>query len=376
MRYKGGMTDTLSTAAPDRRTSLYSILGFWAGYFLLNTLRWAVMVSPDQLGMMSRRCVVTLFGIGFTYLLYLLLRRFERSAMWALVTVAFIAAVPVSFLYATVNYTAFYVVNPLESTLQELARYPDMHVGPVAQITESAIEWYFFIASWAVLHVALSYAARVRLAEQQAARYRAAAQAAQLKALRYQINPHFLFNTLNSLSTLVLRSRTDEAERMITNLAAFFRASLTADPSEDVPLAEEIRMQQLYLDIEQIRFPKRLQADFDIAPEVEDAAVPGMILQPLVENAIKYGVSRSSRPVTIAIRARGEAGRLHLSVEDDGAAEVPSADSASGHGVGLRNVRDRLAARFDGAAECRYGPRPDGGFRVDLILPLAREEAA
>ena len=168
----------------------------------------------------------------------------------------------------------------------------------------------------------------------------------------------------------MLRTRTDEAERMITNLAAFFRASLTADPTEDVPLAEEIRMQQLYLDIEKVRFPDRLLARFEIAPEAAGASVPGLILQPLVENAIKYGVSRSSRPVTVAIRAHGEADRLHLSVEDDGGAcDVPAAQADS-HGVGLRNVCDRLATRFDGAAECRYGARPGGGFRVDLVLPL------
>jgi LytS/YehU family sensor histidine kinase len=200
------------------------------------------------------------------------------------------------------------------------------------------------------------------------------AQAAQLRALRYQINPHFLFNTLNSLSALVLRRRTEEAERMIANLAAFFRASLTPDPTEDVPLSEEIRMQQLYLDIEKVRFPERLLARFEIAPEAARASVPGLILQPLVENAIKYGVSRSSRPVTVAIRAHGEDGRLHLIVEDDGGAfgELAAAE-ANGHGVGLRNVCERLAARFDGAAECRYGALPGGGFRVDLVLPLSQE---
>ena len=148
MRYKGDMTDRITTVPLDRRTSLYSILGFWAGYFLLNTLRWAVLGSPDLAGAIGRRSVVTLFGIGFTYLLYLLLRRFERSPMSTLVTVAFIAAVPVSLAYAAVNYSAFYVVNPLESTLQELA-HSEKHFGPVTQICETAIEWYFFIASWA-----------------------------------------------------------------------------------------------------------------------------------------------------------------------------------------------------------------------------------
>jgi hypothetical protein len=371
MRYKGGMANSTSDAQFDRRSSLLSIAGFWAFYFLLNTLRWTIEGAPHQLSMMGRRAVVSLFGIGFTFILYLVLRRFERSPMRVLVTVAFLASVPVSIAYAAVNYAAFYIVRPSDEMLQEVARNPAEHLGPWAAIADSAFNWYFFIASWAVLHVALMYAARVRQAERRAARYRTEAQAAQLRALRYQINPHFLFNTLNSLSTLVLRTRTDEAERMITNLAAFFRASLTADPTEDVPLAEEIRMQQLYLDIEKVRFPDRLLARFEIAPEAAGALVPGLILQPLVENAIKYGVSRSSRPVTVAIRAHGEADRLHLTVEDDGGAgDEPAAAQASGHGVGLRNVCDRLAARFDGAAGCRYGARPGGGFRVDLVLPL------
>ena len=371
MRYKRGMTNSTSDAQLDRRSSLLSIAGFWAFYFLLNTLRRTIEGAPDQLSGMERRAAVTLFGIGFTLILYLVLRRFERSPMRVLVTVAFLASVPVSIAYAAVNYAAFYIVQPSDKMLEEIARNPAEHFGPGAAIADSALSWYFFIASWAVLHVAMMYAVRVRQAERSAALYRSEAQSAQLRALRYQINPHFLFNTLNALSTLVLRARTDEAERMIANLAAFFRASLTGDPTEDVPLSEEIRMQQLYLDIEKVRFPDRLLACFEIAPEAAGAFVPGLILQPLVENAIKYGVSRSSRPVTVTIRAHGEADRLHLTVEDDGGAgDEPAATPADGHGVGLRNVCDRLAARFAGAAECHYGARPGGGFRVDLVLPL------
>ncbi len=366
------MTNSTSDAQLDCRSSLLSIVGFWIFYFLLNTLRWAIEWAPDQLGMMGRRTVVSLFGIGFTFILYLVLRRFEHRRMSVLVTVAFLASIPVSIAYAMVNYAAFYVVQPSDRTLQELAQYPEKHLGPGYTIADSATSWYFFIAAWAVLHVALVYATRVRLAERSAARYRSEAQTAQLRALRYQINPHFLFNTLNSLSTLVLRERTDAAERMITNLAAFFRASLTADPTEDVPLSEEIRMQRLYLDIEQVRFPDRLLARFEIAPEAANASVPGLILQPLVENAIKHGVSRTSRPVTVAIRAHGADDRLYLTVEDDGGAPDEPAIEVNGHGVGLRNVCARLAARFDGAAECHYGARPGGGFRVDLVLPLSQ----
>ncbi len=374
MRYNTAMTDSTSETEidrrRDRRTLYLSILGFWSFYFTVNTLRFAIEGASDQLAMVERRIFVTLIGAFVTYLLHLLLRRLEHRSMRVLVTVAFLAAVPVSLVYASVNYAAFNIVAPIEASRDEMEQYTHKHPEPMLAIGESAIAWYFFLSTWAVLHVALSYAARVRRAERSAARFRAEAQTAQLRALRYQINPHFLFNTLNSPSTLVLRASNDEAEQMIANLAAFFRASLTADPAEDVPLAEEISMQQLYLGIEQIRFPQRLRADFDIAPEVSGASVPGLILQPLVENAIKYGVSRTARPVTISIRAHGAAGKLHLSVEDDGDGP-PAEGGVNGHGVGLRNVCDRLAARFNGAAECQYGPRPEGGFRVELTLPWA-----
>jgi two-component system LytT family sensor kinase len=365
-------------AAPVRaclptRPAVMSIIGFWVFYFIINTIRMAAVEAEGQLGMLVRRTAVSLVGIALTSLLWMLLRRLEGRSMRTLITVAFLASLPISFAYSTVNFTAFYVVHPHDSELQEL--HQEMMKGKPAalyQIIDSALNWYFFILAWAIMYIALAYAGKVRLAERAAAQYRAEAQTAQLRALRYQINPHFLFNTLNSLSSLVLRQRGDEAERMIINLANFFRTSLTTDPTEDVPLGDEIRMQRLYLDIEQIRFPERLQVVLDIPPSLDAAAVPGMLLQPLVENAIKYGVARSTRPVTVTIRARSAHGSLHLTVEDDGPAEAETAllPPEKGHGVGLRNVCDRLAARFGEAAACHYGARPEGGFRVALTMPL------
>src|SRR5690606_40575321 len=115
---------------------------------------------------------------------------------------------------------------------------------------------------------------------------------AELRSLRYQVNPHFLFNTLNSLSTLVMRSQPGEAERMILNLSKFYRTSLSADPLEDVALSEEVHLQNLYLDIEAVRFPERLKVEIDIPDELLGVLVPGLILQPLAENAIKHGVAQ------------------------------------------------------------------------------------
>jgi two-component system LytT family sensor kinase len=351
----------------DRRVALGSIVGFWMFYFILNTARMAIISQDGQFGMLFRRSAVVLVGLVLTYVMYRILRRLEGESVRFLVTTAFLVAIPASLAYAAFNYAAFYLVRPPDSLLQEMAMKANHEMTPLALVIESAISWYFFIAAWGVLYVALSYAAKVGQAERNAAAYRSEAQAAQLRALRYQINPHFLFNTLNSLSTLVLRQRTLEAERMIMNLATFFRTSLTSDPAADVPLSDEIRMQRLYLDIEQIRFPARLSVIFDVPEELENASVPGLILQPLVENAIKHGVARSNGPVTVTIRARAEQASLHLTVEDDADGVI---DSARRDGVGLSNVRQRLAARFDGSAACSYGPRHGRGFRVDLIMPL------
>jgi two-component system LytT family sensor kinase len=350
-----------------------TILAFWAFYFVINTIRMAAVDADHQLEMVARRTAVSLIGIVLTALLWQVLRRFEAKSMRAMVTAAFVASLPISFAYATVNFTAFYVVHPHDSDLREM--HEEKKKGKPAelyQIIDAALNWYFFILAWAIMYIALAYAAKVRVAERAAARYQAEAQSAQLRALRYQINPHFLFNTLNSLSSLVLRQRGEEAERMILNLAHFFRTSLTTDPTEDVPLSDEIRMQRLYLDIERIRFPDRLLVVLDVPAELESAAVPGMLLQPLVENAIKYGVARSTRPVTVTISARAAQGSLSLTVEDDGRGEQDGAllPSEKGHGVGLRNVCDRLAARFGETATCHYGARPEGGFRVALSMPL------
>jgi two-component system, LytTR family, sensor kinase len=355
----------------NRVVALWSILGFWAFYFVLNTARMALAGSNHQLGMLPRRGGVVLAGIALTLVMYFILHRWEGKSMRFLLTTAALVSVPASIAYATFNFVAFYLVYPSDSDLREIAMAKAMHgSGIVSIIADSAVSWYFFIAAWGVLYVALSYAAKVGNVERQAAAYRSEAQAAQLRALRYQINPHFLFNTLNSLSTLVLRQRTQEAERMIMNLATFFRTSLARDPFAEVTLCEEIRMQRLYLDIEQVRFPERLCVEVDVPEELEDAYVPSLILQPLVENVIKHGVARSMDTIIVTIRARAEGGRLHLTVEDNAKGAV---DVGFREGVGLSNVRGRLAAAFDGLASCSYGPRDGGGFRVDLQIPLRRD---
>jgi hypothetical protein len=386
----------------DLPLAIKSILGFWFFYFVTIMIR-AVVVGHGIGEMFSRRTAGIVVGIVLTFGVYAALRLFARnSGLKRMTIVAAIASVPAAFLFSLFNFNAFFVHEPLVSrtvtervregptdtrsrsadtgVLRRAPRDPVTVQMPWTRdllrqqaprlITDGAVTWYFFFAAWASFYVAMSAGTQLRIAERRASEFERAAQSAQLRALRYQVNPHFLFNTLNSLSSLIMSRREDEAERMILSLSNFFRSTLAVDPTSDVSLAEEIRFQMLYLDIEKARFPSRLKVQTEIPDELLDARMPALLLQPIIENAIKYGVARAKQEVTLSIRAAQEDGRLRVTIEND----ANPADQVNDHGtgVGLTYVCERLSARFGGAAECRFGPIETGGYRVSLSMPLVR----
>lgn len=367
-------------AAIGHRLGLVSVLGLWGFYFVVVTIRAAVMAYPGQLDMLIYRIVVISVAIGLTFLLYLFLERFaDRPLRWR-IPIAFAAALPFAAVIAGFNFYVFEVWDPLglfkgEEWEEQREMIEEFQArDPLAMwrgFAEAVLSRYFVVIAWALLYMALGYAQIVRQAERRAAIFAQEAQTAQLRALRYQVNPHFLFNTLNVLSSLVMRDRRDEAEKMILNLSTFYRTSLTAEPADDVALEEEIRLQRLYLDIEAVRFPERLIVDIAIPKSLNGCCVPALILQPIVENAIKYGVSRVRRPVTVSIHAREENGKLIITVSDDG--DPLPADGPHGTGVGLNNVYERLDARYGAESNVTWGPREGGGFAVTLELPINRE---
>jgi LytS/YehU family sensor histidine kinase len=234
--------------------------------------------------------------------------------------------------------------------------------------------WLFFFLAWSAFYLANQAQAEALGAQRRLADAESAAQAAQVRALRYQVNPHFLFNTLNSLSSLVMTGRTDRAEGMLLALSTFFRTSLSLDPGADVTLAEEIDLQRLYLDIEKARFPDRLHVEIDVPDELQQARLPTLLLQPIVENAIKYGVSKSRKAVVLRIEAKALLdGRMTLEISNrlkhGGKDELPAA-THEGTGLGLTNVCQRLEARFGSRASCRFGPMTGGGYKVALTMPI------
>jgi len=362
-----------SDARVDPRVAIGSIIAMWLLYFLITTGLALLAGTPDQLEFAYRRAVVVVAGIFCTFILYQLLQRVQPQSFGARLAAALGTAIPLVILYACVNMFVFYYWLPGPDTKSLILEMQEKY--PVAWetvlILDSSIRWYFFFAVWAALYVAFGYANEMRAVERRADSYRIEAQTAQLRALHYQVNPHFLFNTLNSLSTLVMRGSKAEAETMIMNLSSFLRSSLAIDPEQLVSLDEEIALQRLYLDIEQTRFPDRLRVEVSMPKELEHACVPVLILQPIIENAIKYGVAPSKGTIAIRLTASAEYGLLVLRIENDIDAKAPVPES--GTGLGLGNVRERLMTRYGPTAGCEWGKSDDGGFVVSLWLPLAQQ---
>lgn len=394
------------------RTVLFSMVVLWATYFIITTIRSLVMDFGLQFELGWRRLLVTGAGVGFTMVLWLLLRLVDNRALWIKISAGIVLAMPVALAIGQVNYLVFkdmeaaqeqayakkYNLNlrrdesgnllvdvPVRqvSPAERNAAQPDEQVDSQSvviapaetysdfwrKLLDVALGRYFLLLAWASTYFALLAGVQARAAQRREEQFRSAAKAAELRSLRYQVNPHFLFNTLNSLSALVMTGKAERAEKMIQTISRFYRHSLANEPTADVALRDEFDLQRLYLDIEAVRFPKRLVCVFDLPADLEDARVPGMILQPLVENSVKYAISAVARPVTITLAAREEFDRLVITVSDDGPG-VPQG-AHHGFGIGLANVRDRLEARFGADIGFTSAPVP-GGYRTEIRIPLTR----
>jgi len=237
------------------------------------------------------------------------------------------------------------------------------------------------LGAWSALYYAINFFLQVEEQADRLERLEMQATAAQLAMLRYQLNPHFLFNTLNSISTLVLLKQTEPANAMLTRLSSFLRHTLVMQPASKVTVAQEVETLKLYLDIERMRFEERLRTDFRVDPDAATARIPSLLLQPLVENAIKYGVSAQEEGARISLSAQVVGARLRLTVSDTGPGIQtlgrPSDMLSRGHSstkVGLANISERLAQAYGTDHLFQIETPPDGGFTVVIELPLERDE--
>ena len=343
----------------EHRMVLWLILGFWAFHYLLLTTRmWLLGAGGlNPIDVELRRIAPTVLAVVICFGIYRVLKALADAPFALKVAAATALVLPAAALYSVSN------------------DFVQLYLWPTHRVDGYTLNMLWttmfpFIGSFAActaLVLALIYSFDVGERERRLSQIGIMAREAQLVALRYQLNPHFLFNTLNSISSMMWQNEIGQAEAMIVRLSEFLRKTLEVNPVADVILLEEIELQRLYLAIEEIRFADRLDVHFDIAESVANARVPSLIIQPLVENALRYAVATSPLQTRLDIRAKKVAGRLVLEVEDDGRSPPPE---APGRGVGLNNVRARILAHFGPMATMLAGPRAEGGFRVTLDLPL------
>ena len=343
-------------------------LAGWGGAFLLRGISaFANGQSWDFLVILLIQAVT---GFSLSLILSVIYRQLitQRALVtWGVTAIALVAAAGVH---------AF-----IDGWVLDLAR-PQ---GEGSDFVRLFVGIYFYdltvLGAWSALYYAINFFLQVEEQADRLQRLEAQATSAQLAMLRYQLNPHFLFNTLNSISTLVLLKQTKPANAMLTRLSSFLRHTLVSEPGGKVTVEQEVETLMLYLDIERMRFEDRLQTEFRIESPAEQAQVPSMLLQPLVENAIKYGVTPQEEGATISLVAQVVGPRLRVTISDTGPGVRKGGsegldNALDGHGnrytstgVGLANIRDRLAQAYGEEHRFEIRSPESGGFTVMIELP-------
>jgi two-component system LytT family sensor kinase len=332
----------------------------WGGYFLLRTL--SGMANAMGWSFVLHTALLTATGYSITLLMAAAYRRLIRMKpliTWP-VSIAIVITAAASFsAIETWSYATFVRPGFTPEGLQ--------FFGSI--LLTSAL-----LVAWSALYYSINYYLLLEKQTDRLLRLESQASSAQLAMLRYQLNPHFLFNTLNSISTLVLLKQTERANAMLSRLSSFLRYTLVNEPTGQVTVAQEVETLKLYLEIEKMRFEERLRPSFEIDPTVSHARLPSLLLQPLVENAIKYAVTPQEEGADIEVVAKRNIDRVVITVSDTG----PGADdhwvkAQQSTGVGLANIRDRLAQAYGPDHRFETESNIRGGFRVTIEIPYLVE---
>jgi LytS/YehU family sensor histidine kinase len=318
------------------------------------------MLASESWVQVAPRGIMTILAVAMSFAILAVLRRARGMDPVRRVLTAAGLALLGCMIHTALNTIVFAQFVPVTSHWTQI----------VAEFPIAMLSFLWQYLAVATMLLALTYGEDLTEREERIAALQAQANQAQLSALRYQLNPHFLFNTLNSVASLIAR-RPGEAEAMVVSLSDFLRSTLQMDTGKEITLGEEIQLQSLYLEIEKTRFPNRLEVEIAMPAETADALVPNLITQPLIENAIKYGVARSQAPVRLEVIARAEAGMLVLEVRND-AGDADAPPPPGGTHTGLRNIANRLQLHYGEGASLEAAPRPDGGYAAVIRLPLRK----
>lgn len=355
----------------NRDLAIKSIFGVWGAYFLFVTSRVLYVPQSNPDALFVQRILMTSICITVTWLLYRLLVMVRCKGMGAAIFMLSLPTMVLANYIALVDQIVFnhdaglfdfsYLLNPV-----------DFAAFDWAYVLDEAFTRYFILVSWGALYLALSHSKNVQRMMVHSRELERVNRSSELRALRYQLNPHFVFNALNSVSSLIIDRQNEQAEKLVDDLADYMRAVLTGGAQDMITVEQEIAQQVRYLEIERMRFPQRLLYFVDVEPAANDWSIPALIIQPLIENAVKFGVSAADQPLNIIISARVEEDRLRISVANDGRVKIPPTqphDRAAGTGTGLTNIQSRLRALYGQNASLLLANSRDGMAIATIVLP-------
>ena len=332
------------------------VLG-WAGWFVLRAI--SGLANGQQLIFLAPLLISGITGFSLTTLLSVAFRSLMQRRPLIMWTAAILSVLIATIVYSFID-ASMVSIQPRTDD----APFTTLFLVPFYLDAVT-------LAAWSSLYFAINYYLRVEQQADQLAQLESQATASTLAMLRYQINPHFLFNTLNSISTLVLLKQTEPANAMLSRLSAFLRYTLVNEPSAEVTMAQEVDTLKLYLEIEKMRFEERLRVRFDVDPRVSEARLPSLLLQPIIENAIKYAVTPSEEGADIVLTAHLVGQNVRITVSDSGGGLNPDMSVTTiSTGVGLANIRDRLAQAYGERHRFETRNAPGGGFTVTIDIPF------
>lgn len=331
----------------------------WVGFALIRMLN-GVTAFGETMDYYKPTAIAMITGFCLSLVLHQVLRRLREKPVPLIIGGTIVASLGLALIFSSIEIWGYNLT------------YQHLDMSDPLYFFGNAMQEGYVLLSWSALYFGINYYLMMQAEKERALLAEGMAHQAQLKMLRYQLNPHFLFNTLNAISTLVMEKDSKGANKMLRNLSSFLRYTLVNQASQQVSLTKELHALALYLEIEEVRFEDRLKVDFKVDDTAQDAKIPSLILQPIIENAIKYAIAPSIDGGTITIDAHVSDERLFLKVCDDGPGITDKApkDVEKSSGVGIANTRARLSQLYGTKHSLRIDNLKPKGLQISITIPF------
>ena len=312
-------------------------------------------------GQLINLVLETLSGFVLSYLQWQLIKSIVHLPLKRTLLLSFISAATLGLLFNVIK-LSFYKIVVYQQQWNEAWNMLEFGGWLLFSLTTMFV--------WTSIYFIMLYNTKLQREHEMLLRAQTATKDAQLQMLRYQLNPHFMFNTMNAISTLIYKNENETANEMLDKLCEFFRYSLAKNDKSKTTLQKELELTELYLSIEKVRFGNRLKVEIDVCKTVLACQVPSMLLQPLVENSIKYAIELRKSGGEIRINAKKVANCLVIQVVDNG--QESQGKVSDGFGIGLSNTKARLTAMFNGDFDIAITETSEGGTMVAISIPFEK----